>query len=229
MSRDEVVRAAVEAVRYARTLTPERGVLGRGRLAQRPGLPLPHLRGRHRSGRDHGEPARHGRLRHPPGVRRAGPLHPQPHAQHRQGRAERPLPQRPGPGHLQHARGHPGGRAPGRGHDQRHRRARRQHLARGGGHGAAHARRLPLGEDRHSHRVHPPHQPAGQHGHGHARAGEQGHRRGQRLRARGRHPPGRDPQKPDDLRDHESRRRSASAPPSSSWASTPAATPCAPT
>ena len=50
----------------------------------------------------------------------------------------RPLPQRPGTGHRQHPGRPAGRRAPGRSDHQRHRRARRQHLARRSGHGAAH-------------------------------------------------------------------------------------------
>jgi 2-isopropylmalate synthase len=41
-----------------------------------------------------------------------------------------------------------------------------------------------------------------QHGHGHVGAAEQGHRRRQRVRARGGHPPGRDAQERRDVRDH---------------------------
>ncbi len=49
------------------------------------------------------------------------------------------LPRRPGAGDGQHAGGDPERRAAGRGDDQRHRRARRQHLAGRGRDGAAHA------------------------------------------------------------------------------------------
>ena len=55
-------------------------------------------------------------------------------------RAVRPLPRRPRPGRRQLVRRPAGGRAPGRVRDQRHRRARRQRLARGDRDAAAHAR-----------------------------------------------------------------------------------------
>ena len=112
------------------------------------------------------------------------------------------LPQRPGAGHGQHAGGHPRGRAPGRSHDQRHRRAGRQHLARRSGDGAAHP--PPSLQPGHRHRHDPDHarQQAGEQLHRHRRPAQQGHRRRERLCARGRHPPGRHAQAPADLRDH---------------------------
>ena len=61
----------------------------------------------------------------------------------RGGRDLVPRPGRPRPRDGQQPGGDRGGRAPGRGDDQRDRRARGQHLARGGGAGAARARRAP--------------------------------------------------------------------------------------
>ena len=61
---------------------------------------------------------------------------------------------------------------------------------------------------------------------GYARAAEQGDRRPQRLRARGRHPPARRAQAPPHLRDHGRRDRSACTAPTSCSASTRAATRC---
>ena len=62
-----------------------------------------------------------------------------------------PLPRRPRPRGRQLARGGRGRRAPGRVHDQRHRRARRQHLARGDRDGAQGAPRGAAARDRHPH------------------------------------------------------------------------------
>ncbi len=122
---------------------------------------------------------------------------------HRQRRHFGPLPQRPRPGHRQHPGRAAGRRAAGRSHHQRHRRARRQHRSRRSRDGPPHPGSAL--RTRHRHR-HPPHQPnleAGQRGLGNARPTQQGHRRRQRLRPRGRHPPGRGPQETGNLRDHE--------------------------
>ena len=67
-------------------------------------------------------------------------------------------------------------------------------------------------------------EPAPRGDHGRRRPVEQGHRGPERLRARSRHPPGRHPQGPTDVRDHAARRTSASRRRRSSWASTPGAT-----
>ena len=79
----------------------------------------------------------------------------------------------------------------------------------------------------HQHRHHPdrPHQPPGQRVHRHRGPAEQGHRRRQRLRARGGHPPGRHAEEPADLRDHAAGNRRPDARASWCWASTAAATP----
>ena len=122
-----------------------------------------------------------------------------PHPQHRQGRLQRPLPQRSGAGHGQHPGGHQGRRPPGGSDHQRHRRTGRQHLPGRSGHGAAHPAQLSARDNRHQNRTHLSHQPAGQHDHRHHRAAQQGHRGGQRLCPRSRHPPGRGAEKPHDL------------------------------
>ena len=62
--------------------------------------------------------------------------HPRPRAERRQGRLQHALPRRPRPGRRQQPRGRARRRAPGRVHDQRHRRARRQRVARGDRDGA---------------------------------------------------------------------------------------------
>ena len=187
-----------------RAARPGRGdrVLGRGRVADRPGVPPPGLRGGRRGRRLHGQHPRHRRLRDPRRVRRARP--PRRRAGRSRRHGQRPLPQRPWPRDREHARGGAGRRAPGGGHDQRPRGAGRQRLARGGRDGppdAAHA--VPgarfAGPDRADHgrlaarvvpdRVRGP--------------AEQGDRRRQRLRPRIGDPPGRRDQEPADLRDHD--------------------------
>ena len=92
-------------------------------------------------------------------------------------------------------------------HHQRHRRARRQRLAGRDRDGDPH----PPGR----HSVHQPHQDhqhaagveAARHHHRLRRAAEQGDRRPQRLRARGRHPPGRRAEACRHLRDHDAGER----------------------
>ena len=61
--------------------------------------------------------------------------------------------------------------------------------------------------DRHRHPRDLPVEPAAHEAHRRGGAGQQGDRRPQRLRPRGRHPPGRDAEGPPHLRDHERRRR----------------------
>ena len=96
-----------------------------------------------------------------------------------------------------------GRRAAGRVRDQRHRRARRQRVARGDRDAAAHARgrrsacdtRIDTTRDR-------AHEPPRLAPHRLRRAAQQGDRRAQRVRARVRHPPGRRAEGAHDLRDH---------------------------
>ena len=80
-------------------------------------------------------------------------------AEHRPGDHQRPLPRRPGLGRGQQP-GRRRGRGPaGRVHDQRHRRARRQRRARGDRHGAADPPRLLRRRHRHQDRAALPDQP----------------------------------------------------------------------
>ena len=189
-----------------------RRVLGRGCHAHRPRLPG---RGRRRGGRGrrhHHQPARHRRLRaarrHPPDVHRRG------RARRRSRRALGALPQRPGPGGGQLAGRRAGRRPAGRVHHQRHRRTRRQRRARRDRDGPRRPRRrVRLPHRRRHHRALPDQPGAERHRVG-AGAAQQGDRRRQRLRARGRHPPGRHGEEPAHLRDHAARvgRRAADPP-----------------
>ena len=112
------------------------------------------------------------------------------------------LPRRPGAGGRQLA-GRPGSRLPpGRVRDQRHRRARRQRLARGDRDAAAHARAEPRPVDGRRDDRDRAHEPAGLAPDRLPGAAEQGDRRAQRVRARGRHPPGRRAEGAHHLRDH---------------------------
>ncbi len=63
ISREACLEQIVDGVTLARTLHRRCGVFGGGRDAQRPRLPVPRRRGRDRRRRDHDQPARHGRLR----------------------------------------------------------------------------------------------------------------------------------------------------------------------
>ena len=100
-----------------------------------------------------GQPARHGRLLDAGRNRRVLPHGPRPRAERRPRHLQRALPRRSGSGGGQHAGGGPRRRAAGRVHDQRHRRARRQRVARRNRDGDA----RPLGSaavhDRHRHRA----------------------------------------------------------------------------
>ena len=144
---------------------------------------------------------------------------------HRQGGHLGPLPQRPRPGGGQQPGRRPGGRAPGRVHAQRHRRAGRQRLPRGGGHGHQDPRRRPRGPHRRPHREALPGQQDGAAGHRQLGAAQQGHRRPERLRPRGRDPPARHAHPPGDLRDHAPGGGRLHPSRSWCWASTRAATP----
>ena len=120
-----------------------------------------------------------------------------------------------------------GRRAAGRVRDQRHRRARRQRVARGDRDAAAHAPGRRRADTRRRHARDRAHEPARLPPDRLPGAAQQGDRRAQRLRPRVGHPPGRRPEGALDLRDHGRRARSGWTPTSSCWASTPAATRCA--
>ena len=113
-----------------------------------------------------------------------------------------PLPQRSRHGDGELAGGGRGGGAADRVHDQRPRRAGGQHRARGGGDGDEGAERHHAVPDRHRHHQDHAGEPAGRHRLGLPGAVQQGDRRQERLRARERHPPGRDAEERADLRDH---------------------------
>ena len=180
-----------------------RRVLADGRHARRRRV---HRRGRgrrDRGGRDDDQHPRHRRLRDAGRVRRLPRPPVRAGAAAARRRALRPLPRRPRPGGRQLVRGRAGRRAPDRVRDQRHRRARRQRVARGAGDAAAHPRgrrrlsahRRPDARDR-------PHEPARIAPDRLSGAAEQGDRGAQRVRARVRHPPGRRAQGALDVRDH---------------------------
>ena len=142
MSHQEVIDAACWAVELRQATRRPRRVLRRGRLAQRPRLPGPGVRrGRSGAGRralnvpdttGYAVPDEFGEL-----FRRSDRRH----AGRRPRHLERPLPQRSRHGGGQLAGRRAQRRAPDRVHDQRHRRARRQHLAGRGGDGDQHAAR----------------------------------------------------------------------------------------
>ena len=129
------------------------------------------------------------------------------HAGRRPGDLVGALPRRSRAGDGQLARGRARGRAAGGSGGERHRRARGQHLARRSRHDAAHARGGVRAADRRRHDADRAHLAHGLQLHRHPRPAEQGHRRRERIRARGGHPPGRDAEAPDHLRDHAARDR----------------------
>ena len=113
------------------------GVFGGGRDAQRPRFPVPRRRG----GRS--TPARRpstcrirSATRRPTRPASSSPSIMRPRPERRPGGLQRALPRRPRAGRRQQPRGDPGRRAADRVHDQRHRRARRQRVARGDRDGA---------------------------------------------------------------------------------------------
>ena len=87
---------------------------------------------------------------------------------------QRALPRRPRPGGGEHAGGDWRGRASGGVHDQRHRRARRQRVARRNRDGDARPRRSAARRDAHRHRTAVRVQPDAVGDHRRARAGQQG-------------------------------------------------------
>ncbi len=178
-------------------------VLGRGRVADRGVVPARGLRGRRRGRRLDRQHPRHRGLRDPGRVRPRSSARVVDLVGARRDR-QRPLPQRPRARDREHAGRRPGRRAPGGGHHQRPRRAGRQRVAGGGRDGPPDAPQPVPGAGRQvqteqltpaSRLVVVPHRlrdPA-----------QQGDRRRQRVRPRVRDPPGRVPQEPADLRDHD--------------------------
>ena len=106
MTREACLDAAVAAVHRARRYTDDVAVLGRGRDAQRPGLPLPGRRGGDRRRVHHGQPARHRRLFDAGRDRRVLPHHPRRACRMPDTRdLQRALPRRPRAGGGEHAGG----------------------------------------------------------------------------------------------------------------------------
>ena len=130
------MRRAVEAREDRPRAVRGRGVLARGRLAHRARVPGAGGRSGDRGRRDNHQHSGHGRLYGAGRVRRAVPLPAPARARHRPGHALGALPRRSGHGGRQQPDGRGRRRAADRVHDQRHRRARRQLLARGSGDGA---------------------------------------------------------------------------------------------
>ena len=133
-----------------------------GREPLRPRVPGAGARPRRAVRRDHHQRARHGGLRAAARVRRLHPRAVPAGALAARRARERALPQRPRAGHGQLAGRGARRRHAGRVRRQRHRRARRQRLARRGGHGDPHARRVLRQRDRRGHQGDRPHQPPGE-------------------------------------------------------------------
>ena len=130
---DEALEIAVKAIEQARSYVDDVEFSAEDATRTSLDVLLQLRRGGGGGGRHHGQPARHGRVHH---AGRDGRSHRQGQpGPRRPGGRQRPLPRRPGPGGGQLAGRRPGGRPPDRVHHQRHRRAGRQLLARGGGHG----------------------------------------------------------------------------------------------
>ena len=119
-----------------------------------------------------------------------------------QRRALGPLPRRPRARGRELARGARRRRAAARVHGQRHRRARRERLARGDRDGDARSRRCAAGAHGHRPLADRPGLAARRAAHELPGAAEQGDRRRERVRPRGRHPSGRAAQGRRDLPDH---------------------------
>ena len=180
------------------------GVFGGGCDAQRSRFPLP----RHRGGRSTPAARRstcptRSATRRPTRLREFFAEIIAPRAERRPRGLQHALPRRSRAGGRQQPGGDPGRRAAGRVHDQRHRRARRQRVARRDRDGAARpartaCRTTPAIRSRGAVR----NQPAAVAAHQRAGPGEQGDRRPQRVRARSRHPPGRRAEGRAHLRDH---------------------------
>ena len=202
-------QALAEAVRWVRYGREQLGrdaeieFSRRGRLADRPRLPAPGLRGGRRGRRLHGQHPRHGRLRDPGRVRRAR------RAGRRPGRrARRPSastatttsasrrPTRWPPSRPARARSRSRSTASASGPATRRSRRSSWPSGRGRPSSPTSARGV---ADRADHRGQPP----GQLPDRLRRPAEQGDRRRQRLRPRVGDPPGRRDQEPADLRDHD--------------------------
>ena len=186
--REDVLALARAAIRQARALHRRRRVLApRTPAAPTPTSSAAWSRRPSQEGATHRQPARHRRLRHArrSTARCSATCWPRvPGADAR--RAERALPRRPRPRRGQLARRDRGRRAAGGVHRQRHRRARRQRRPGGDGDGEPGARAgagVPLqrGDPRDL-----PHQPAALLPHRRLSPAQQGDRRPQRLRPRGR-------------------------------------------
>ena len=101
MKPQQVIDAAVKAVKIAKEYTDECGIFRRRRRAFGFGLPRQNLYGGYRSGRDHHQYSRYCRLLHPFRVVRAYQQHHQKRTQRRQSSLVDPLPQRLGYGGCQ--------------------------------------------------------------------------------------------------------------------------------
>ena len=150
MTRDECLDSAVSAVKLARRFTDDVEFSAEDATRSDRDFLCRVIEGGDRRRLHDGQPARHGRLRD---ARRAARVL---RGDHRARPERRPrglqhaLPQRSRARGRQQPRGDPGRRAPGRVLDQRHRRARRQRVARRAGDGAARAARSPAVRHRRS-------------------------------------------------------------------------------
>ena len=199
-------------------------VLRRGRDADGHPLPRHRLPGRGRRGRADHEHPRHRRLRAAGRVRSHRARDPRrAHRVQRRHPRVGPLPQRSRARGREHPRRDRGRRLAGARDDERHRRARRQRVARGDRHGAPLPLRLVQRGHARAHRAHRSDQPSRVGADRDPGAAEQGRRRGERVRARLWHPPGRRHQGPADLRDHDPASRSAGSRDGSSCRSSPVA------
>ena len=153
MAKQEIVHAAAEGVKYARSAVRGRRVLARGRIAHGARVSRRSRRAAIEAGAT--------TINIPDTVGYTVPDEfyemfqylKTSRARHRARDAERALPRRPGHGGREQPRGGARWRPPGRVHDQRHRRARRQLLARRSGHGAQDPRGVLRPHDRASTRA----------------------------------------------------------------------------
>ena len=200
MTREQVLAAAVDAVRYAKSLHRQRGVFRRRRLAQRSRFSVPGFRSRHRRRRHHRQPARHRGLCHPQRIRRAGQIchDSTPPTSTRPCSAftattiwdwPRPTPWRPISAGARQAE------VTINGIGERAGNTSLEEVVM-----ALHTRpELSAADHPHPHRADLSHQPPGEHDHRHHGPAQQGHRGRQCLCPRSRHPSGRHAQKSHDL------------------------------